>query len=178
MRSVPVLRAGEYVLRPWTLGDTDFVLEAARDPEIARFSSVGTSVTPDAARHWIEKRHADDRLDWVVERSGDPLGRVSLAHIDVNDDVAEVGYWVVADQRRRGVASTAVAAAESHAFEELGLVRLFIRHEPENVASCALAESRGYLAEGTQRGAFTRAGARRDLHVHGLLATDEVVVRR
>ena len=178
MRSVPVLSAGHYVLRAWTLDDVDFVLEAARDPEIARFSSVGMSVTPDDARHWIEKRHSDDRLDWVIEDTSTPIGRVSLAHIDLNDEVAEVGYWVVADQRRRGVASSAVATAESHAFHELGLVRLFIRHEPENVASCALAESRGYLAEGTQRGAFTRAGARRDLHVHGLLATDEVDVRR
>ncbi|MFL6180115.1 MAG: GNAT family N-acetyltransferase [Actinomycetes bacterium] len=86
--------------------------------------------------------------------------------------VAEVGYWVLPDHRRQGVASTAVEAAEMHAFNDVGIVRLFIRHEPDNVASCALADSRGYQPEGVQRGAFTRAGARRDLHVHGLLATD------
>ena len=175
MSSVPVLRAGPSVLRAWTPDDVDFVMAAAQDAEIGRYSSVGMAVDTTAAMRWITSRHADDRLDWVIEQSGSPLGRVSLAHIDVNDQVAEVGYWVVAEQRRRGIASSAVAAAEAYAFADLGLVRLFIRHEPENVASCSLAESRGYVAEGTQRGAFTRAGARRDLHVHGLLVTDEVV---
>jgi RimJ/RimL family protein N-acetyltransferase len=153
-------------------------MAAARDEEIGRYSSVGRCVDPTAAIRWISSRCANDRLDWAIERDGSPLGRVSLAHIDVDDEVAEVGYWVMAEQRRRGIASIAVAAAEAHAFGNLGLIRLFIRHEPENLASCALAKSRGYLAEGTQRGAFTRAGARRDLHVHGLLATDEVVISR
>ncbi|MFL6182678.1 MAG: GNAT family N-acetyltransferase [Actinomycetes bacterium] len=172
MPPVPLLHAGRYLLRAWTPDDLDFVLAAARDEQIGRYSSVGTSVDRAAALRWISSRHSPDRLDWVVEHSGIPIGRVSLAHIDYDDQVAEVGYWVLPDHRRQGVASTAVEAAEMHAFNDVGIVRLFIRHEPDNVASCALADSRGYQPEGVQRGAFTRAGARRDLHVHGLLATD------
>jgi RimJ/RimL family protein N-acetyltransferase len=160
------------VLRAWTPGDVAFVLAAAQDEEISRYSSVGMSVDRAAALRWISSRHSHDRLDWVIEHSRIPIGRVSLAHIDRDDQVAEVGYWVLPDRRRQGVASTAVGAAEIHAFDEVGIIRLFIRHEPDNVASCALANSRGYQPEGIQRGAFTRAGARRDLHVHGLLATD------
>jgi RimJ/RimL family protein N-acetyltransferase len=173
-----MLQAGEHLLRAWTPADVDFVLAAAHDDEIGRYSSVGMSVDAMSAVRWIASRHAADRLDWVIERAGTPVGRVSLAHIDLNDQVAEVGYWVLANSRRRGIASSAVATAERHAFADMGLIRLFIRHEPENIASCALANSRGYLPEGTQRGAFTRAGARRDLHVHGLLASDQVGVIR
>ncbi|HEX5018616.1 MAG TPA: GNAT family N-acetyltransferase [Actinomycetes bacterium] len=171
MEQVP-LSAGDFLLRAWTASDLDFVLAAARDPEIARFSSVGVSVTPEAGREWIRKRAVHDRLDWVIEHAGAPIGRVSVAHINTEDSVGEIGYWVIPERRRARVATTAVAAVEQHAFSALGLMRLVIKHEPENHASCALALSRGYLAEGTERGAFSRAGARRDLHVHGLLITD------
>jgi RimJ/RimL family protein N-acetyltransferase len=164
--------AGRFQLRGWRSSDAEVALAAARDPEIARYSSVGVSLTTEGALRWLRARHASDRIDWVVEHDGQALGRVSLAHIESEDQVAEVGYWVLPEHRRQGVASEAVAAVESYAFDDLDIVRLFIRHEPENVASCEFANSRRYLAEGTQRGAFTRAGKRRDLHVHGLLVTD------
>ena len=173
MRPVPVLSAHEYVLRAWREADVGVALQAARDPEIVRFSSVAVSVTPEAARQWIRARSATDRLDWVIENDNVPLGRVSLAHINGEDGVAEIGYWVLPEWRRRRVASVAVGAVEEHAFNALGLERLVIKHEPENEASCSLAASRGYLPEGVERGAFSRAGRRRDLHVHGLLATDD-----
>lgn len=88
------------------------------------------------------------------------------------DGVAEVGYWLLPEHRGHGLASAAVGVVEEHAFDSLGLARLVIRHEPQNRRSCRLAERRGYLKEGTQRGAFERQGLRRDLHVHALLATD------
>lgn len=173
MSAAPVLNAGRYVLRPWLLSDVDFVMHAARDPDIATYSSVAAAATAPQARAWIESRTAGDRFDWVIDTTSHPVGRASLAHIDQEDRVAEVGYWVLSRHRRRGVASTALEALEGFAFGMLGIHRLYIRHEPENLPSCALAASRGYLPEGTQRGAFERDGRRRDLHVHALLVSDE-----
>ena len=172
MTPVPPLALGGFTLRPWSIDDVDLVLRAARDPEIRRYSSVGTSTTPAAAESWIRQRAEPDRKDWVIALKGEPVGRVSLAHINLSDGVGEIGYWVLPEHRRRAAATTAVAMVERHAFEVAGLSRLVIKHEPENVASCELALSRGYLAEGTERGAFERHGKRRDLHVHGLLITD------
>lgn len=174
MTETPVLTVGRFLLRPWSAEDVDFVLDAARDPAIGRFSSVGTATSPVAAREWIRTRIEPDRRDWVVVMATERVGRVSLAHINSRDAVAEIGYWVLPGYRRQGVASAAVAVVEEHAFAVEALCRLVIKHEPENHASCALATSRGYLAEGTERGAFERHGARRDLHVHGLLAADRV----
>ena len=167
-----MLTSGHNLLRPWTLGDLDFVLAAARDPQISRFSSVGLATNALEARRWISSRASSDRMDWVIDGSGDPIGRVSLAYINPEDGVAEIGYWVLPAHRRRGVATTAVAAVEQHAYGSMRLRRLVIRHELENSASCALASSRGYQAEGTQRAVFVRRGEPRDLHVHALLDTD------
>jgi RimJ/RimL family protein N-acetyltransferase len=168
------LDAGRIVLRGWSLVERDIaaVARAAQDPDISRFSSVGTAANAQLAAAWIQSRGEEDRLDWAVTSLADNLGRVSLAHIDFVDGVAEVGYWLFPEHRGQGIASAVVGTVEQHAFEVLGLARLVIRHEPENHRSCTLAQRRGYTAEGTQRGAFEREGVRRDLHVHARLATD------
>lgn len=184
MPAVPELEvagppAGEIVLRGWTLADADIgtVVRAAEDPDIVRFNSVGDATTAQLAASWIRSRDEVDRLDWVITSSTGNVGRVSLAHIDPVDGVAEVGYWLLPEHRGQGIASAAVGAVEQHAFESLGLARLVIRHEPENQRSCLLAQRRSYLEEGTQRGAFERQGVRRDLHLHARLATDPPVLQ-
>lgn len=175
--SLPGLNGEGFVLRGWrnTTLDVDAVLRAAHDPDISQYSTVGSATTPLRAAQWIESRTASDRLDWAITRQGEIFGRVSLAHIDATDGIAEVGYWLLSEHRGRGIASAAVRTVERHAFGSLGLARLVIRHEPPNMRSCLLAERRGYLAEGTVRSAFVRDGERRDLHVHARLATDPPV---
>jgi RimJ/RimL family protein N-acetyltransferase len=162
--SLPGLNSEGFVLRGWrnTTLDVDAVWRAAHDPDISQYSTVGSATTPLRAAQWIESRTASDRLDWAIARQGEIFGRVSLAHIDATDGIADVGYWLLSEHRGRGIGS-------------LGLARLVIRHEPPNMRSCLLAERRGYLAEGTVRSAFVRDGERRDLHVHARLATDPPV---
>jgi RimJ/RimL family protein N-acetyltransferase len=175
--SLPELNGEGFVLRGWrhTTPDIDAVLRAAHDPDISQYSTVGSATTPLRAAQWIASHTAPDRLDWAITRKGDVMGRVSLAHIDTTDGIAEVGYWLLPENRGRGIASAAVGAVEYHAFGSLGVARLMICHEPPNVRSCLLAERRGYLAEGTLRSVFVRDGVRRDLHVHARLATDPPV---
>lgn len=182
MPAVPVLdapdsNAGRIVLRGWSLTPKDIaaVVHAAQDPDIARFSSVGSATTVELAAAWIQSREELNRRDWVIATPTTIVGRVCLGHIDHADGVAEVGYWLLPAHRGSGIASAAVAVVERHAFDEIGLERLVIRHEPQNDRSCLLAQRRGYLPEGTQRGAFERDGQRRDLHVHARLATDPPV---
>ncbi len=176
--TVPGLAEGRIVLRQWRLTDADLtaVVRAARDPDIARFSSVGSATSAELAAAWVQARDEWDRLDWVITTPTEILGRVSLRQIDLADGVAEVGYWLLPKHRGHGIATAAVGSVEQHAFGHLGLGRLVIRHEPQNDRSCLLAQRCGYVVEGTQRGAFEREGKRRDLHVHARLATDSPVL--
>lgn len=173
--SPPAPNEGRMMLRRWrvTASDIAAVGEAAGDPDIARYNSVGSAVTPELAETWIRARNEPDRLDWSITAGNSIVGRVSLAHIDNVDGTGELGYWLMPSVRGRGMATDAVGLVEEHAFSTLGLERLAIRHELDNTRSCLLAQRRGYLAEGTQRGAFERRGERRDLHVHARLASDQ-----
>ena len=111
---VPVLNSERFVLRRWNLTDADVsvVLQAAQDPQIARYSRVGLARTPQAAAQWIRTRDVPGRLDWAMTTSDSVLGRVSLADIDEADGVAELGYWLLPEHRGRGLASEAVGAVE------------------------------------------------------------------
>jgi ribosomal-protein-alanine N-acetyltransferase len=172
---VPELHRGELSLRGWQLDDehVDAVLYASRDPLIRDYSSVGLVRDRTEAHAWITSRMTPPRIDWVVRESERIVGRVGLHRIQLDDGVAELGYWLLPEARGRGVATSAVQTVESWAFGDLGLGRLEIRHEPSNKRSCALAMRCGYPAEGTQRGVFpAKDGIRLDLHVHARLTTD------
>lgn len=162
------------VLRPWTTGseDVSVVLAASREAEIRRYSSVGAVHDSREAREWIAGRRSHRRLDWALEHEGEVIGRVGLNRLDDEDKVAELGYWLLVEHRGNGLVTQAVGAVTRYAFTDLDVGRLEIRHEPENTASCKVAQRCGFVDEGTQRGVMLRGDVRLDLHLHARLVTD------
>jgi len=165
---------GRLLLVPWRDEDAAEVVAFAADPELARFSSVGLVGSPEQARDWIRSRRAVGRLDWAVRdaSTGGLIGRVGLMNLHVADHEAEIGYATAAKSRGRGVATQAVAVVSRYAFQTLGRHRLQIRHEPSNLASCAVAVKAGFRVEGVLRDAHANGSGFEDLEVHGRLATD------
>ena len=155
--------------------DAERVLAACHDPEIARWNSGPVDVA--AARAWCSSR-ADwsdgTHASWLVKDTGGALlGQISLFQIDRGALSGQLGYWVAADARRRGVASSAVDAVRGFAFGALGLVRLELFHAVENEGSCAVARRAGFRHEGTHRSSYRYAdGDLHDEHSHARLATD------
>ena len=68
------------------------------------------------------------------------------------EGVAEVGYWVGARARGRGVATAALCLVAEWAFEEVpNLARLQLRADVRNIASNRVAEKAGFTREGVLR---------------------------
>jgi RimJ/RimL family protein N-acetyltransferase len=81
-----------------------------------------------------------------------------------------VGYWVAAEPRGRGVAPDALRALSRWAFEELGVGRVELVTDPENVASQRVAEKAGFQREAVLRSILIcRDGSRRDGVMFSLL---------
>jgi RimJ/RimL family protein N-acetyltransferase len=85
---------------------------------------------------------------------------------------AELGYWVRASARGRGVASTAIRAIAAFAFNELKLVRASIRIRLENTSSRRAAERAGASFEGVARHGIVEGEARLDAAQYSLLPND------
>ena len=70
----------------------------------------------------------------------------------LGNHVANLSYWTVARHRSQGIASRAVALACQVASEHLGVQRVEIVVDPDNVASRRVATRNGFREAGTREG--------------------------
>jgi RimJ/RimL family protein N-acetyltransferase len=173
----PPLTDGAIVLREWTPADVPALTRACRDPEIPRWTVVPSPYLERHARDFISgcagDRAAGRELALaIVDRVGRLLGAIGVGRFDWDDGKAEIGYWIAREARRRAVGVRAARLLARWALTELGLERVELLANPENVASQRLAESAGFTREGTLRRYRRRRGEREDLVMFSLLRED------
>jgi [ribosomal protein S5]-alanine N-acetyltransferase len=171
-RPQPVLEAGASLrLRPWAASDVPAVVAAYADPDIQRWHLESMDETE--AAHWITRWTArwqnETDAGWAITDAarGTVLGRIGLRRIHLDEGRAEVAYWVLAPARGRAVASRAVEAIVSWAFDEIGLHRLDLMHSVHNQASCRVATKTGFAVEGVLRDFLRHHDGWHDMHLHG-----------
>ena len=86
--------------------------------------------------------------------------------MDLEDGLAEIGYWVVPSARGRGIAPRALVAVSNWAIDELRLHRLELQHSTKNEASCRVAEKAGYPLESTKRSQALHDDGWHDMHLN------------
>uniref|UniRef100_A0A942Y915 GNAT family N-acetyltransferase n=1 Tax=Neobacillus citreus TaxID=2833578 RepID=A0A942Y915_9BACI len=171
--------------------DIDALVQHCSDPEIIAFTTVPVPYDRAYAAHYVttlvpERWAGGRKLVWGVRQVGSPdrlLGIINLFDIDPDRGTAEVGYWLAAEGRGRGIMTDAVTAVLDHAFLPapeggLGLFRVQWTAAPENVGSRRVAERVGFRFEGVLRGALVLRGRRSDALRAGLTATDDRVPQR
>ncbi|HEY2636435.1 MAG TPA: GNAT family N-acetyltransferase, partial [Solirubrobacteraceae bacterium] len=151
------LSDGVVLLRPFTRGDVSAIARNCSDPEVPRRTRVPSPYT---------EAHADlflDRLDVglargemvslavceVRERAA--LGAITIQRFEWEHRRGEIGYYLGAAGRGRGLMSRAVRVITPWAFAKLGLARLEILASTDNPASQRVAERAGYVREGVLR---------------------------
>jgi RimJ/RimL family protein N-acetyltransferase len=173
----PMPSEGAVVLRPWVPDDLAWVVGACQDPEVSRYSPViPFPYTRADADAWFASqepaRLGGQNLDFaVVHRdTGQLLGAISLT-VNARLLTAETGYWLAAEARGSGHMTSAVRALARWGFAELGLARLWLTTDLENLASQHVAERCGFRREGHLRAHMLvgHSGERRDSLVWGLL---------
>ncbi len=152
----PPLGSEVLVLREWGEGDVAALVQACADPLTARYTSVPIPYTPEDASRFIAFGRSATALPLAIVKADDQatvLGAVGLHAISLTRRRAEIGYWTAPWARRSGVAKVALELLSSWALGPLGLERLDLYVEPENLASAQIAERAGY-----KRGALVRSG--------------------
>jgi RimJ/RimL family protein N-acetyltransferase len=159
-------------LRPLRPDDAAAYVGAfADDPDLAR--NRGLDRVPDEAVFltWIEV--GEEFAELAIADTGDALlGSVILHSVDWHNRRGELGYWLVAGARGRGLATRALQLALRWMFEDLGLERAEIATTPDNAGSLAVAHRLGFSEEGLLRGRDIEEGRRIDVVLYGLLRDD------
>jgi RimJ/RimL family protein N-acetyltransferase len=141
------LREGDLLLRPPVPADTDAVVEACSDDEMARFiPMMPTPYERSDAEGWIGRCDqvwaAGDACPFVI---ADAATGELLGAIEVRPEDGTIGYWVAAAARGCGVATQALRLVCRWRQERpLRLVT-----HPDNVASQRVAEKAGFRRVGT-----------------------------
>ncbi len=158
--------------------DVPRIVEACRDPEVARYTTVPSPYQPSHTVEWMQRGMAGlasgtDLNAVIAEADGsDVLGTIGLHEINRAAGRCVAGYLTAPWARRRGVAAAALHLMCGFAFDDLRLARVEVTIEPENGASRATAESVGFREEGLLRSYLAIAGARRDMLMYSLLPGD------
>ena len=176
-RPQPKLEGHGLCLSAFTPADVPAILEGDRDPETAR--RLGWAPRDASAkkvrafialsgRRWAE----GDRVTWAVRLADRPaaLGHVELNIVD--EGRAKISYSTYPSARGRGLAARAVDLACVFAFEQLGLARVQLLADADNLASRKVAAKAGFTAEGVLREHGEREGRRHDMVLYARLRSD------
>jgi RimJ/RimL family protein N-acetyltransferase len=165
-------------LRAPAIADVPALTAGCQDPLVQQFTFVPSPYHEDHARGWVrsvpDERAAGAALSFVIASSADDalLGTAGVLRPDWTHRTAELGYWVAPWARRRGAASRAVNLLAPWAMRTLGLARVTLQVDVDNVASQGVAERAGFTREGVLRSAIEVKGRRWSLAVYSLLAEE------
>ena len=107
----------------------------------------------------------------VTVVDGSAVGGVSLrVGSDIERFSAEIGYWLGREYWGRGIVTEVVRLATRHAFETLGMNRVFALPFVRNVASHRVLARSDYVLEGTMRHSAVKEGEVLDQHLFAAYA--------
>lgn len=174
----PILRTPRLILRPFTLADAPAVQRLAGAPEVAATTAAIPHPYEDGmAEAWINSHPAalegETNVVYAITdaTSGSLLGAIGL-RVDLEQNRAELGYWLGHPYWRNGYMTEAAAEMLRYAFEALGLRRVLARHFAINPASGRVMQKIGMAHEGVMRQHFVKWGRPVDVVFYGILADE------
>jgi RimJ/RimL family protein N-acetyltransferase len=161
--------------------DLEITLEAIREsmPELFPWMPwAHDNYTRGEVRDWIKRSNDSWKNGSAREFAifdtvdGTYLGGCGLNHIDYENRMANLGYWVRTSRAGSGVAATVARLLADFCFRELSLTRLEILVAVENLRSQRVAAKVGALREGVLRKRFVVRGTALDCVMFSLVPED------
>ena len=179
---VPTLSHGLITLRAPEEKDIQQLFEGAQDPIIPVFTRIPSNYSMANAEFYVRERSPNafanqTELQLAVEYgNGDDAqfaGAFSFHSMDLREHMAEIGYWLIAPMRGKGIGSTATKMLTQFGFESIGFERIEAVVNVENEASRKLLLSSGYNLEGIMRNKSRKEdGSQKDMALYAAIRDD------
>jgi RimJ/RimL family protein N-acetyltransferase len=164
---------GKILLRALSESDLDRVLSWHNDPDL--YATLGgrfRHVNREAELNWLRQRiTASDEVNLAICLAGslEHIGNIYLRNIDLVHRNAELHIFIAHPEHRgKGYGANAIGLLLKHAFEDLGLVRVYLHTLASNSAAIKSYEKCGFVIEGKLRKHAFKNGAFEDMIVMGL----------
>lgn len=158
-------------IRPFTREDIKKKVEWINNPNNNQFLHYDIPISVENTEKWFEHhKEQEDRFDAIIQVDDIPVGTIGLLTIDKKNGKAEY-YIAMGEQafKGKGVAKEATKQILQYAFEELGLNRVYLFTETENIAAQKLFERVGFMREGLIRQDIVSRGRLVDRFAYGYL---------
>lgn len=170
-----VLSSARLTLDAFSADDTDLVHRYIDDPELQRFIPVPVPYTRRDAERYTGTYAAEAAISpalglWAIRSNGSLVGALELRHEQIGS--GDLGYWMGAPHRGRGLMTEAIGLLVTHCFDTLGLQHLSWQAVAGNAASAIPVQRNGFVFEGTRRLGLELRDTRVDSWVASLLRTD------
>ncbi len=173
----PSLTDGVVMLNAFTLDDAAAHLAGEDEEQARRFGWYPARSTLESVRaailRWQEAWRSGGPTRAFAAReaaTGTLVGGCELRRKD--DQIAHMSYWVFPPYRGRGFASRAARLVCAFAFGELGVERVELYVEADNLASRGVARKAGFVEEGVLRRQARIGAERRDMVLYSRLPGD------
>ena len=106
---------------------------------------------------------------FFIRHKGEIAGNIGIYHIDHQNKIAAIGYWLGEEFQGKGVITEACREIIRYGFMEFNLNRIELKCGTGNVKSKAIPERLGFTKEGILRQAELGNGNFQDLYLYSLL---------
>lgn len=167
----PVFLEGDRItIRVAQPEDNEFLLRLWNDKSVRYQTGLRGPYSAEAFEDMVAGEH-DCRL--LPCRDGTPVGDVVLQQVDMDARNAELGYAIHPDEEGQGYATEAAELALQHAFDGIGLHRVWAKVNEGNEASMRVLEKLGFEHEGVMRDElYSKHGEYWDFHYFGILESE------
>lgn len=166
------LKGERLSLRTVTPDDYEYVARHMTEPEMRHegFEDIRTPYTTDDVAAFVKE--AEDFHMFLACQEESPVGSSFLVDVDLEGRNAELGYWIEPDEQGNGYATEAADLCLTHAFDQLGLHKVWARTVEDNEGSKRVLEKLGFQQEGVSRDHVFTFGDYADVYRFGLLETE------
>ena len=145
-----MLKTERLILRRWEDGDAESLFEYAADPDVGPIAGWPPHQTIEESRDAIKNVfHGKEAYAVCLKTDGRAIGAIELklnGHTDLTerDDECELGYWLGKPFWGQGIMPEAVKEILRHAFEEIGMTKVWAGYYEGNLKSKRVQEKSGF----------------------------------
>jgi RimJ/RimL family protein N-acetyltransferase len=171
------LRTQRLVLDQPVASDRDAIVEYCRDPLFETFMTLPWPYQPQHADFFINDLvptgwASGSELSWSIRESDDGPILGAIGWRSVGNDV---GYWLGAPHRGRGIMTEALTAVTDYLFTEFDLAEIRWECVVGNTASAGVARKTGFRYTGERPSELTFRDGSHPLAWHGVLTSDRAL---
>ena len=145
-----MLKTERLILRRWEDSDAESLFEYAADPDVGPIAGWPPHQSIEESRDVIKNVfHGKEAYAVCLKTDGRAIGAIELklnGHTDLTerDDECELGYWLGKPFWGQGIMPEAVKEILRHAFEEIGMTKVWAGYYEGNTKSKRVQEKAGF----------------------------------